>query len=89
MSRLTGETDGLEAIEPSFMLGDWERAMASDTDTLKWVTNWALPLIGRQDEAIVAYRELESRPLPGTIRDLMRACREAARLPSRRPGAIR
>ena len=55
--------------------GDWERAMASDTDTLKWVTNWALPLLGRQDEAIVAYRELESRPLPGTIRDLMRACR--------------
>ena len=48
-----------------FMLGDWERALASDTDTLKWVTNWTLPLLGRQDEAIVAYRELESRPLPG------------------------
>ena len=58
-----------------FMLGDWERAMASDTDTLKWVTNWTLPLLGRQDEAIAAYREFESRPLPGTIRDLMRACR--------------
>jgi serine/threonine protein kinase/tetratricopeptide (TPR) repeat protein len=58
-----------------FMLGDWDRAMASDTDTLKWVTNWTLPLLGRQDEAIAAYRELESRPLPGTIRDLMRACR--------------
>src|SRR5262245_12470184 len=59
-----------------FMLGDWERAMASDTDTLKWITNWTLPLIGRQDEAIAAYRELESRPLPGTIRDLMRAYRQ-------------
>ena len=58
-----------------FMLGDWERAMTSDTDTLKWITNWTLPLLGRQDEAIVAYREMESRPLPGTIRDLMRACR--------------
>ena len=58
-----------------FMLGDWERAMASDTDTLKWVTNWTLPLLGRQDEAIAAYYEFESRPLPGTIRDLMRACR--------------
>ena len=58
-----------------FMLGDWERAIASDTDTLKWVTNWTLPLLGRQDEAIATYLELESRPLPGTIRDLMRACR--------------
>src|SRR6185312_4588891 len=46
-----------------------------DTDSLKWVTNWTLPLVGRQDEAIANYREMESRPLPGTIRDLMRACR--------------
>src|SRR5688572_9399777 len=58
-----------------FMLGDWDRALASDTDTLKWVTNWTLPLIGRQDEAIAAYRQFESQPLPGVIRDLMRACR--------------
>ena len=58
-----------------FMLGDWERAIASDTDTLKWVTNWTSPMLGRQDEAIASYREFESRPLPGTIRDLMRACR--------------
>jgi hypothetical protein len=57
------------------MLGDWERAMASDTDTLRWVTNWTLPLIGRQNEAIASYLELESRPLPATIRDLIRACR--------------
>ena len=58
-----------------FMLGDWERAIASDTDTLKWVTNWTLPMLGRQDEAITSYREFESRPLPRTIRDLMRTCR--------------
>jgi serine/threonine protein kinase/tetratricopeptide (TPR) repeat protein len=58
-----------------FMLGAWERAMATDTDTLRWITNWTLPLIGRQDEAIKAYRELESRPLPGVIRDLMRVHR--------------
>ena len=37
-----------------FMLGDWERAIASDTDTLKWVTNWTLPLLGRPDEAIAS-----------------------------------
>ena len=58
-----------------FMLGDWERALASDTDSLKWVTNWTLPLVGRQNEAIASYQEMESRPLPGTIRDLMQACR--------------
>jgi non-specific serine/threonine protein kinase len=58
-----------------FMLGDWERALATDTDHLRWVTNWALPLLGRQEEAIAAYRELEARPLPGVTRDLMRASR--------------
>ena len=58
-----------------FMLGDWERALASDTDNLRWVTNWTLPLVGRQDEAIAAYREMESRPLPGVVRDLMKASR--------------
>jgi TolB-like protein len=58
-----------------FMLGDWERAIASDTDNIRWVTNWTLPLIGRHQEAIAAYHEMESRPLPGGIRDLMRASR--------------
>jgi serine/threonine protein kinase len=58
-----------------FMLGDWERALASDTDSLKWVTNWTLPLVGRQNEAIASYLEMEARPLPGVIRNLMQACR--------------
>ena len=58
-----------------FMLGDWERVLASDTDSLRWVSNWTLPLVGRQDEAIASYREMESRPLPGGIRDLMKASR--------------
>jgi serine/threonine protein kinase len=58
-----------------FMLGDWERALASDTDHLRWVTNWTLPLVGRPKEAIAAYREIESKPLPGVTRDLMRASR--------------
>jgi eukaryotic-like serine/threonine-protein kinase len=60
-----------------FMLGDWERALASDTDSLRWITNWTLPLIGRPEEAIAAYRELESRPLPGVARDMMKASRLA------------
>src|SRR4030095_10953967 len=57
--------------------GDWERALASDTDTLRWVTNWTLPLVGRQEEAIARYRDVESRSLPGRIRELMRASRLA------------
>ena len=60
-----------------FMRGDWERAIASDTDTLRWVSNWTLPLVGRQEEAIAAYREIETRPLPGRIRELSRASRLA------------
>jgi tetratricopeptide (TPR) repeat protein len=60
-----------------FMRGDWERAIASDTDTLRWVSNWTLPLVGRQEEAIAAYREIETRALPGRIRELSRASRLA------------
>src|SRR5262245_4724679 len=58
-----------------FMRGDWERALASDTDTLRWVTNWTLPLVGRHQEAIEGYRELETRALPGLIRELIKASR--------------
>jgi len=60
-----------------FMRGDWERAIASDTDNLKWVTNWTLPLVGRQDEAIGGYRAQEVLALPGRIRDFMRGSRLA------------
>jgi serine/threonine protein kinase len=58
-----------------FMRGDWERAIATDTDTVKWVTNWTLPLVGRHLEAIEGYRELEGRTLPGLIRALITASR--------------
>jgi tetratricopeptide (TPR) repeat protein len=58
-----------------FMRGDWERAVATDTDDLKWVTNWSLPLLGRAKEAIEAYRSNEQRPLPPVIRSLMAASR--------------
>ena len=58
-----------------FMRGDWERALASDTDALRWVTNWTLPLVGRHQEAIEGYRELETRALPGLIRELIKASR--------------
>jgi serine/threonine protein kinase len=58
-----------------FMLGDWERALASDTDDLRWITHWTMPLLGRPQDAIAGYREMEARPLPGLTRDLMRVSR--------------
>jgi serine/threonine protein kinase/tetratricopeptide (TPR) repeat protein len=59
-----------------FMLGDWERAIASDAEDLRWVTHWALPLMGRGEEAIAYYRAAEKRPLPALIRSLVAASRQ-------------
>jgi serine/threonine protein kinase/tetratricopeptide (TPR) repeat protein len=50
-----------------FMRGDWERAIETDTDDLRWITNWTLPLIGRTDEAIVNYRRISQQRLPRTM----------------------
>ena len=44
-----------------FMRGDWERAIATDADDLRWVTNWTLPMLGRSDEAIAHYRRIEQQ----------------------------
>jgi len=54
-----------------FALGDWERAIATDSDTLRWVTKWTLPLIGRTDEALASYRAVESLGLPPLIMRMM------------------
>jgi len=58
-----------------FMRSDWERAMATDGDDLRWVTNWILPLVGRSAEAIASYRAIEQRPLAPMILLLMRSSR--------------
>ena len=60
-----------------FMLGDWERAIASDVEDARWVTKYALPLIGREEEALAAHRAAEERPLPVHMRRLMRLSRFA------------
>jgi hypothetical protein len=59
-----------------FMRGDWERAVDADADDLRWVTNWALPMLGRSAEAIASYRANEQRPLPPMVHLLMRASRQ-------------
>ncbi len=50
-----------------FMRGDWERAIETDTDDLRWVTNASLSLIGRKEEAIANYRRISQQRLPRTI----------------------
>jgi serine/threonine protein kinase len=50
-----------------FMKGDWERAIESDTEDLKWVTNYVRPIIGRTQEAIDSYRRVAQQPVPRMV----------------------
>jgi len=59
----------------NFMRGDWERAIETDNEDLKWVTNWTLPLLGRADEAIANYRRTAQQRLPPMIGFMMGAAR--------------
>ena len=59
-----------------FMRGDWERVVAADADDLRWITNWALPILGRSAEAIASYRANEQRALPPTVHLWLRASRQ-------------
>jgi TolB-like protein len=56
-----------------FMRGDWERAIESDNEDLKWVTNWTLPILGREQEAITNYRRIAEQRLPRMIVLMMSA----------------
>jgi len=60
-----------------FMQGAWLDAIAADVEDLKFVTNYAWPLVGRSPDAIAKLRELEGRPLPALVRQLTRANRAA------------
>jgi TolB-like protein/tRNA A-37 threonylcarbamoyl transferase component Bud32 len=70
-----------------FMKGDWERAIASDADDLRWVTNWSLPLVGQPGQAVESYRQVEQRPLPAMVRLLVAGSRLV--LEGKRDEAIR
>ncbi len=60
-----------------WMLGDYERAMLADDEDMRWVYNYSLPLIGREAEAVVRYRDLEEGRLPGVERSISTALRAA------------
>jgi serine/threonine protein kinase len=69
-----------------FMRGDWERAMESDTEDLKWVTNYVLPIIGRPQDAIDSYRRVAQQPVPRMVVLMTTGMREA--LEGRRTAAV-
>jgi serine/threonine protein kinase len=69
-----------------FMRGDWERAIASDKEDLRWVTNYTLPILGRAEEAIAAYQLIAQRRLPRTITLMMGASQQV--LEGRREEAL-
>lgn len=49
------------------LMGDYEKAMHSDEDDMRFVTHYSLPMIGREEEAARRLREsLRSRP-PGLL----------------------
>jgi hypothetical protein len=60
-----------------FMLGDWQRAIASDADDMRWATKDALPFVSGEEEAIAAWREAEAMPLPAYLQMAVRSNRFA------------
>ena len=43
--------------------GDYERALLHDDEAMRFVSNYALPMLGREAEAIAICREIEARQL--------------------------
>ena len=60
-----------------FMLGDWQRAIASDVDDMRFCTKDVLPFVSGEEEAIAAWREMEATPLPARLRMAVRGNRFA------------
>jgi hypothetical protein len=59
-------------------LADWTRPIEHDVDEIRWVTQWCLPLLGREGEAIAAYAAVVGRRrIPELMRTLAAACRLA------------
>jgi tetratricopeptide (TPR) repeat protein len=60
-----------------WMLGDYERAMRADDEEMRFVYNYSLPYLGRTQEAIARYRDLEASRLPGIERAISTCARAA------------
>ena len=65
-----------------WMLGEWEKAMLYDDEHSRFVSMYALPMVGRNEEALARYRSLEASRQPGlqhTISVTVRAALEQKR----------
>jgi TolB-like protein len=74
-----------------WFLGDYERAIRHDDEDMQFVRDFALTAMGREDEALRNYRELERSGLPGVLGALKtcsRAALEGARDECRESGKI-
>ena len=60
-----------------FMVGDWERAVATDDEDVPYMRGYALPLLGREEEAVAVYRELGQRRIPAAIQWIAQGTRAA------------
>jgi TolB-like protein len=49
-----------------WMRGDFEAAIALDDDDMRWLRLYALPLLGRETEAVRVGEEMEARAIPGS-----------------------
>ena len=49
-------------------MADYERAMVTDDDDMRWVYHLSLGMLGREAEAIERYRNIEKTLLPGIER---------------------
>jgi hypothetical protein len=60
-----------------WLMGDYERAMAYDTDDMRWTFNYALLMVGRESEGAERLRKLEASDLPGLEKHVARVPRAA------------
>jgi tetratricopeptide (TPR) repeat protein len=60
-----------------WLKGDFERAMAYDTDDMRWTFTYALFMVGREAECVERYLKLEESGLPGLGKHVARTPRSA------------
>jgi tetratricopeptide (TPR) repeat protein len=58
-----------------WMLGDYEEAIRHDVEEPRYVRHYALPMIGRTEEAIAGYREMERTAASDLMRQIARSYR--------------
>jgi len=60
-----------------WMRGSYESALAHDDEDMRWIHHYALPMLGRADEALTLLRACEARAPRPTERDMFTSSRAA------------